>query len=38
MFVVTWVAAMLIWRFGRIEEKWGARLRSAGPGDEVPPA
>jgi high-affinity nickel-transport protein len=22
MFVVTWVVALLIWRFGRIEEKW----------------
>jgi nickel/cobalt transporter (NiCoT) family protein len=29
MFVVTWVAAMLIWRYGRIEEKWGQRLRPA---------
>jgi high-affinity nickel-transport protein len=36
MFVVTWVAAMLIWRFGRIEEKWGARLRSgSGSVDEA---
>jgi high-affinity nickel-transport protein len=26
MFVATWLVAMLIWRFGRIEEKWGARL------------
>ena len=22
LFVVTWVVALLIWRFGRIEEKW----------------
>jgi nickel/cobalt transporter (NiCoT) family protein len=29
MFVVTWVAAMLVWRYGRIEEKWGQRLRPA---------
>jgi high-affinity nickel-transport protein len=29
MFVLTWIAAMLIWRFGRIEEKWGQRLRPA---------
>ena len=29
MFVATWVAAMLVWRFARIEEKWGARLRPA---------
>lgn len=26
MFVVTWLAALLIWRFGRIEEKWSAQL------------
>ena len=26
MFILTWLAALLIWRFGRIEEKWGARL------------
>jgi nickel/cobalt transporter (NiCoT) family protein len=30
MFVLTWVGAMLIWRFGRIEERWGARLQSGG--------
>ena len=29
MFIATWIAAMLIWRFGRIEEKWGQRLRPA---------
>jgi hypothetical protein len=28
MFVVTWLGAVLIWRFGRIEEKWGSRLRT----------
>jgi nickel/cobalt transporter (NiCoT) family protein len=27
MFVVTWLGAVLIWRFGHIEEKWGSRLR-----------
>jgi high-affinity nickel-transport protein len=27
MFVVTWAGAMLIWRFGHIEEKWGASVR-----------
>jgi len=27
LFVVTWVIALLVWRYGRIEEKWGARLR-----------
>ncbi len=29
MFIVTWVGTMLIWRYGHIEEKWTARLRSA---------
>jgi high-affinity nickel-transport protein len=24
MFLVTWLAALLIWRYGRIEEKWSA--------------
>jgi high-affinity nickel-transport protein len=27
MFVVTWAAAMVLWRYGRIEEKWGANLK-----------
>jgi high-affinity nickel-transport protein len=27
MFVATWTAAMLIWRFGRIEERWTAHLK-----------
>jgi high-affinity nickel-transport protein len=27
LFVVSWTAAVLIWRFGRIEEKWSARLQ-----------
>ncbi len=26
LFVVTWAAAVLIWRYGHIEEKWSARL------------
>jgi high-affinity nickel-transport protein len=29
MFVVTWVAALAIWRFGRIEQRWEAAARSA---------
>ncbi|MEV6849351.1 HoxN/HupN/NixA family nickel/cobalt transporter [Actinoplanes sp. NPDC051411] len=29
LFVLTWLAAMLVWRFGRIEEKWDARLAPA---------
>jgi len=34
LFIVTWAAAVLIWRYGHIEEKWGARLQS-GPGPEA---
>ena len=26
LFVVAWVAALAIWRFGRIEERWSAHL------------
>ena len=26
LFVLTWVVALLVWRFGRIEEKWSAQL------------
>jgi high-affinity nickel-transport protein len=29
IFVITWVAALSIWRFGRIEEKWDAAALSA---------
>jgi nickel/cobalt transporter (NiCoT) family protein len=31
MFIMTWLAALLIWRFGRIEERWTARLHPARP-------
>ena len=27
MFVLTWAIALLVWRFGRIEEKWAAPLQ-----------
>jgi high-affinity nickel-transport protein len=27
LFVSTWLVAVLVWRFGRIEEKWAAGLR-----------
>jgi high-affinity nickel-transport protein len=27
MFVATWVAALAIWKFAHVEEKWTARLR-----------
>jgi hypothetical protein len=29
MFIVTW-AAILVWHFGHIEEKWTARLHADG--------
>jgi high-affinity nickel-transport protein len=29
MFIATWGGAMLIWRYGHIEEKWSARLKTA---------
>ncbi len=31
LFVVTWVIALLTWRYGHIEEKWSARLRADVP-------
>jgi high-affinity nickel-transport protein len=33
VFVVTWVVALAIWRFGRVEEKWEAHTVNAGDGD-----
>jgi high-affinity nickel-transport protein len=29
LFVATWAIALLIWRFGRIEEKWSAGMQQA---------
>jgi high-affinity nickel-transport protein len=29
LFVVTWLTALAIWRFGKIEEKWAAGMRQA---------
>ena len=26
LFVLTWVLALAVWRFGRIEQRWTARL------------
>jgi high-affinity nickel-transport protein len=31
LFVVTWAVALLVWRYGRIEEKWSAALRDPAP-------
>ncbi len=28
LFILTWTGAVLIWRYGRIEERWGARLQA----------
>jgi len=33
LFVVTWVVAFLVWRFGRIEERWSAHLHSEAPAE-----
>src|ERR1700759_333509 len=33
VFVATWVVALAIWRFGRVEEKWEAHTVTAGDGD-----
>ena len=27
LFVATWAAALLIWRYGNVEEKWTTNLR-----------
>jgi high-affinity nickel-transport protein len=32
LFVVTWLVAVAVWRFGRIEERWSATLVDAGAG------
>jgi nickel/cobalt transporter (NiCoT) family protein len=32
-FVLTWVAALSIWHFGKIEQKWEARTAGLGAGD-----
>ncbi|HEU4676991.1 MAG TPA: hypothetical protein VFS29_13425, partial [Motilibacteraceae bacterium] len=29
LFVLTWVVALLVWRFAKIEDKWSADLRDA---------
>jgi nickel/cobalt transporter (NiCoT) family protein len=36
MFILTWLAALLIWRFGRIEERWTARLQPETPDGALP--
>jgi high-affinity nickel-transport protein len=34
LFAVSWVAAIAIWRYGRIEQKWSATLRPAEPASD----
>jgi high-affinity nickel-transport protein len=29
MFIVTWVVALVVWRYSRLEERWAARLAAA---------
>jgi hypothetical protein len=36
MFILTWLAALLVWRYGQIEKKWTARLQPAATGGMVP--
>ena len=33
VFVLTWVVALAIWRFGKIEQKWDRAALDSGPGD-----
>jgi high-affinity nickel-transport protein len=40
MFVLTWVGALLLWKYAHVEERWTAKLKTgtviAGSGAEVP--
>jgi high-affinity nickel-transport protein len=33
MFLLTWLGAVVFWRVGHVEQKWGSRLRTAGASD-----
>jgi high-affinity nickel-transport protein len=33
MFILTWLGAMLVWRYGQIEKKWAATLQPAAAGE-----
>jgi nickel/cobalt transporter (NiCoT) family protein len=37
LFIITWGAALLIWKYGHIEEKWSARLQPSGAGTSLTP-
>ena len=32
LFVLAWAAALLVWRYGHIEERWSARVHRSAPG------
>jgi nickel/cobalt transporter (NiCoT) family protein len=34
LFVVTWVVALVVWRYGRVEERWSAHLHGNEPAAE----
>jgi high-affinity nickel-transport protein len=36
LFVVTWTAGLAFWKFGRVEEKWSARLKPPAPTASAP--
>ena len=31
LFIITWAGALLVWRYGHIEERWSARLQGVSP-------
>jgi nickel/cobalt transporter (NiCoT) family protein len=35
LFIVTWIVALLVWRYGRIEEKWSARLQGSAQAEKA---
>ena len=38
VFVLTWVVALAIWRFGKIEQRWDRAAGKSGPGGDPGPA
>ncbi len=36
LFVVTWLAALAVWRFGRVAEKWTAHLTRGALAEATP--
>jgi len=36
VFVLTWVVALAIWRFGKIEQRWDRAAGTSGPGGDPP--